>query len=324
MMRRILSALLGTLAALAFGSSAHAQTQGQYPDRPVKLIVAFAPGGAPDVMARAYAEKLKELLGQPVIIDNKPGATGAIGADAVAKAPADGYTLLLNSSAMVINPWVVKQPFDFQKDLAPVVRTADTPYLLTVGPSLPIRNLDEFIAHAKKNPGKLLCGTYGIASPPHLALELLKKEAGIDVVHVPYKTFAQALPDLLSGQLSCSIDPPTIPMQQVRAGRIRAVAHTGTGVMEAAPQVDAIGKRYPVAAVVGWQAIFAPAATPAPILARLRADWQKVIGTPTITQKIRDAGFQPGAETVEAFARSIAADYEKFGRLIKDNNIRLE
>jgi len=321
-MRALLAALLA--AAAAWVPLAPASAQGQYPDRPIRLIVAFSPGGAPDIMARAYAEKLKELLGQPVIVDNRPGATGAIGADLVAKAPPDGYTLLLNSSAMAINPWVVRQSFDFRKDLTPVVRTADTPYLLTVGPSLPIRNLDEFIGYAKKNPGKLLCGTYGIASPPHLALELLKKEAGIDVVHVPYKTFGQALPDLLSGQLSCSIDPPTVPMQQVRAGRIHAVAHTGTGTMDAAPQVDAIGRRYPVAAVVGWQAVFAPAATPAPVLAKLRGEWQKVIASPEIVRKIREAGFEPGGDPVDAFARAIASDYEKFGRVIGDNNIRLE
>jgi tripartite-type tricarboxylate transporter receptor subunit TctC len=321
-MRLVLAKFFAAVAAVASLACAHAQTP--YPDRPIKLIVAFSPGGAPDIMARAYAEKLKEQLGQPVIVDNRPGATGAIGADLVAKAPSDGYTLLLNSSAMVINPWVVKQPFDFQKDLAPVVRTADSVYLLTISPKLPIQTLDEFIAYAKKNPGKLQCGTYGIASPPHLALELFKKEAGVDIQHVPYKTFGQALPDLLSGQLSCSLDPPTVPLQQVRAGRIRAVAHTGPGTLEAWPQAEGWGKRYPAAAVIGWQAIFAPAATPAPVLAKLRTEWQKAIASPEIAQKIREAGFQPAAEGLDAFNRAIATDYEKFGRVIKENNIRLE
>ena len=126
-----------------------------FPEKPVKLVVAAAAGGAGDTLARAYAEKLKDQLGQPIVIDNKPGATGTIAADMVAKSPADGYTLLLNSSAMVINPWIVKQPFDFTKDLTPVARTAETPYIMTVGSKLPINNLDEFIAYAKKNPGKL-------------------------------------------------------------------------------------------------------------------------------------------------------------------------
>lgn len=321
-MHRHFIKLLAVFAALGFISGASAQAA--YPDRPIKLVVAFSPGGAPDIMARGYAEKLKEFVGQPVIVDNKPGATGAIGADIVAKAPGDGYTLLLNSSAMVINPWVVKQPFDFQKDLAPVIKTAETPYVITVNNSVPVKNLTEFIAYAKSNPGKVLCGTYGIASPPHLALELLKKEAKIEVLHVPYKTFGQALPDLLSGQLTCSIDPPTIPMQQVRAGKIRAIAHTGTTTMESAPELEGIGKRYPIASVVGWQAIFAPASTPAPVLEKLRAEWRRVISAPDVAQKIRDAGFQPGTDSVDAFVQSIATDYEKFGRVIKENNIRLE
>jgi tripartite-type tricarboxylate transporter receptor subunit TctC len=318
MVRSLVGFLATCLACLA------AHSQPSYPERPIKLVIAFAPGGAPDIMGRAYADRLREQLGQPVIVDNKPGATGAIGADAVAKAPGDGYTLLLNSSAMVINPWVVKQPFDFQRDLVPVIRTAETPYLMTINPTLPIRNLEEFVAYAKKNPGKLMCGTYGIASPPHLALELLKKEAGIDVVHIPYKTFAQALPDLLSGELACSIDPPTVPAPHVKGGRLRAIAHTGATPMEGYPGLDAFGKRYPVAAVVGWQAVFAPASTPAPILAKLRAEWQKVIGSPQVVQKIKDSGFHPGGDAVEAFAGTIAADHEKFGRVIRDNNIRLE
>jgi tripartite-type tricarboxylate transporter receptor subunit TctC len=170
----------------------------------------------------------------------------------------------------------------------------------------------------------LQCGTYGIASPPHLALELFKKEAGVDIQHVPYKTFGQALPDLLSGQLSCSLDPPTVPLQQVRAGRVRALAHTGSGTLEAWPQAEGWGKRYPAATVIGWQAIFAPAATPAPVLAKLRSEWQKVIASPEIAQKIREAGFQLAPEGLDAFSRAIASDYEKFGRVIKDNNIRLE
>jgi tripartite-type tricarboxylate transporter receptor subunit TctC len=313
---------LCALAALTVSGLGQAQTA--YPERPLKLVVAFAAGGAPDIMARAYVEKLKEQLGQPIVVDNKPGATGAIGADLVAKAPADGYTLLLNSSAMVINPWVKKQAFDFRKDLVPVARAADTPYLMTVNPKLPIHNLAEFIDYAKKNPGKLSCATYGIASPPHLALELLKKEAGIDVLHVPYKTFGQALPDLVSGQLSCSIDPPTSPAPQVAAGHIRAIAHTGNAGMALFPKADAIGKQFPVATVVGWQAIYAPAATPEPVLARLRTEWQKALISPAVQKTIREAGFEYTKGSLDDFMKEIEADYQKFGRVIKDNDIRLD
>ncbi|WP_038201144.1 Bug family tripartite tricarboxylate transporter substrate binding protein [Xenophilus azovorans] len=312
------------LALAAVAASGAGLAQGTYPDRPIKLVVAFAPGSAPDIMSRAYGEQLKEQMGQPIVVDNRPGATGAIGADIVAKAPADGYTLLLNSSAMVINPWVKKQPFDFRKDLVPVARPADTPYLMTVNPKLPIHNLAEFIDYAKKHPGQLSCATYGVASPPHLALELLKKETGIDVLHVPYKTFGQVLPDLVSGQVSCSIDPPTSPAPQVAAGHIRAVAQTGNAPMAAFPQVDAIGQRFPAATVVGWQVVYAPAGTPAPVLSRLRAEWQKALASPAVQKTIRDAGFEPSKGSLEDFYKEIEADYQKFGRVIKDNDIRLD
>lgn len=309
------------LAAAAATPLAFAQA---YPERPIKLIVAFAAGSATDIMARAYAEKLKEGLGQPIVVENRPGAAGAIGAELAAKSPADGYTLLLNTSAMAISPWVSRPAFDFQKDLVPIARAADTPYVLTVDARLPIRSLDELIAHARSQPGKLACATYGIASPPHLALELLKASAGVDIVHVPYRTFAQALPDLMSGQLQCSIDVPTSPAPHVRAGKLRALAHTGAAPMEAYPTAQPFGQRYPQATVVGWQAIFAPAGTPPAIVARLRTEWAKVLASPDITQKIRDAGFQPSGLAMEPFTAEIAADHAKFGRIIKERNIRLE
>ena len=313
--------LLYVLAVAAASSAVAAQTS--YPSRPVKLIVAFAAGSAPDIMARVYGNELKERLGQPVVVDNKPGATGAIGADLVVKAPVDGYTLLLNSSALAINPWVKKQSFDFRRDLVPVARTGDSKYVLTVYPKLPIHNLDDFIGYAKKNPGKLMCATYGVASPPHLALELLKKEAGIDVMHVPYKTFGQVLPDLVSGQVSCSLDPAASVAPHVPTGTVRAVAHTGKGSIEMYPKLDGIGNRFPLATVVGWQAIFAPAATPEPVLARLRKDWQETLKSPAVQKVLRDSGFEPAQGSLDDFKNDIEADYRKFGRVIKENDIRL-
>lgn len=296
----------------------------EFPDKPIKLVVGAAAGGAADILARSYAEKLKEQVGQPVVVDNKPGATGAIGADLVAKAPPDGYTIGLNSSAMMINPWLVKQPFDVMKDLTPVARAADTPYVVMVGAKLPIQNLDEFVAYAKNNPGKLECATYGVGSPPHIALELFKKAAGINIVHVPYKTFAQALPELLSGQVGCSIDLPTVPVPYVRSGQLRAIAHTGTEVMSLYPGAEPFGKRYPGATVVGWQGIFAPSATPRPVLERLRNEWAKVLSNPEIKQRIRTGGYSPSTVNIDAFTKEIASDYEKFGKIVKDTGIRLQ
>ncbi len=294
-----------------------------YPDKPLRFVVPYAPGGAADILARAYADKLKDQMGQPIVVENKPGATGTIGTDAVAKAPGDGYTMVLNSNAIVINPWLVKQPFDVMKDLTPVARTAETSYLVMVGAKLPIHNFDEFIAYAKNHPGKLECSSYGSGSPPHIALELLKKAAGVDILHVPYKTFSQTLPDLLSGQLGCAFDVPTVPLPYVRSGQLRAIAHTGQGKMELYPEAAPIGARYPAATVVGWQAIFTPSSTPKPVLERLRTGWAKALVHPEVQQKIREAGFQSSNKSMEDFEKEIADDHEKYGRVIKETGIKI-
>lgn len=296
----------------------------EFPDRPLRLIVPFPAGGVSDILGRSYADKLKDQLGQPVIVDNRPGATGAIGTETAIRAPADGYTLVLNSSALVINPWFGKQPFDYAKDLTPIARTGETPYIVTVDAKLPIQNLEQFIAYSKTNPGKLGCGTYGNGSPPHLALELFKLSAGVDILHVPYKTSIQAVPDMFSGQLGCVFEPPPGSIAHVKSGRLRIVAHTGPGAMASYPGVDAIGKRYPGAAVIGWQAIFVASATPKPVVERLRSAMAKALATPELQQKLRDAGFEPSTGSLDDFEKEIAADHEKYGKVIKATGIRLE
>lgn len=319
---RIVSKLVA--AVIAVGSLAiQPVAYAQYPERPVRFVIPFVAGSAPDIMARFYAERLKEELKQPIVVDNKPGATAAIGADLVAKSAADGYTILLNSNTLFINPWFRSQPFDVFKDLVPIIRTAHTPYLVSIRPSLAVNNLAEFIDYARKNPEKLACGTYGIGSPPHLALEMLNNAAGVNIRHIPYKTFGQALPDLMGGQLDCSIDPPTVPLQQVSAGRIRAIAHTGTSanVITGLPQLDPIGKYYPSATVVGWQAIYAPAGIPAPVLAHLRSAWKSVLTDPKIIQKIKEAGFEPLGDSIESFEAAMKSDYQRYGDIIKKNKI---
>jgi tripartite-type tricarboxylate transporter receptor subunit TctC len=317
--RRQLSQLLA--AALL---AAPALAAADYPDKPIRFVVPYVAGGAADMLARAYSEKLKEQMGQPIVVDNKPGATGTIGTDLVAKSPGDGYTMVLNSSAIVINPWLVKQPFDVMKDLVPVARTAETPYVVLVNAKLPIHDFDEFLAYAKANPGKLDCSSYGNGSPPHIALELLKKSAGLNIVHVPYKTFGQALPDLLSGQLGCAVDLPTVPLPHVKSGALRAIAHTGSGTMSMYPNAEPFGKRFPAATVVGWQAIFAPSATPRPVLEKLRTGWSKALAHPEVQQKIRDAGYQPSTISMDGFIKEIAADSEKFGKIIRETGIKAD
>lgn len=322
MKKRLWLKLMAAAAAM-ISLVAHPAAHAQYPDRPLRFVVPFVAGSAPDIMARFYAEKLKEELGQPVVVDNKPGATATIGTDFVAKAPADGYTLLLNANSMFITPWFTPPPYDVLKDFAPLIRTADTPYIVAVRPSLGVQNLAEFIEHARKNPDKVSCGTFGIGSPPHLALEMLNSAAGVKIRHIPYRTFAQTLPDLLSGTLDCSISPPPVPIPYANQGRIRAIAHTG-GVSDGVvglPGLESIGKHYPSAAVVGWQAIYARAGTPAPILARLRAAWRNVIADPKIVEKIRESGFQPLGDSIDAFEAAMRSDHQRFGDIIKKYNI---
>lgn len=318
---KIITAALSALAMLGFGATA---AQAQYPERPLRLIVPFQAGGAPDTMARGYAERLGAQLKQPIVVENRPGATGAIGSENLLRSAPDGHTLLVNSSAMTIVPWVVKQSFDALDDLTAVARTADTPYVITIHPGLPIQNLDDFIEYARKHPGELSCATYGVASPPHLALELLKKAADIDILHVPYKGFAQTLPDLSTGRLSCSIDPPTALLPHIASGTIRAIAHTGSRPLQAVPQAAALGERYPETEVIGWQGIFVHAKTPAPIVERLRAEWADVLADEKVVDLIRVSGFEPAGQGVDDFVETIRADHQRFGQIIAERGIRLD
>jgi tripartite-type tricarboxylate transporter receptor subunit TctC len=295
-----------------------------FPDKPVRLIVPFPAGSAPDILARTYAERLKALWGQPVLIDNRPGATGAIGSELLVRSSGDGYTQLLNSSALLVNPWLTKQRFDLFKDLAPVVRTAQTPYVVLISAKLPVKNFSDFISLARKYPGKYTCATYGIASPPHLSLELLKQEAKVFIVHVPYSSVSP-LPDLISGTLDCAIYPPaTQQTDYVRAGSIRAIANTGDKVMLDYPDAQPFGEQFPFAKVVGWQGIFAPATTPEPLLNRIRGDWVKVLSEGGVVQKIKDVGFQPMTDSLDQFRAAMKSEYESFGQVIKSRGIKNE
>lgn len=296
----------------------------EYPEKPVKLVVAFPGGTVPDIMARSYGEKLKTIWSQPLVIDSRPGATGTVGADLVARAPGDGYTLLLNSSGLMISPWLVKIRFDVFNDLVPVIRTAYTPYLFLVSGKLPVKDFNEFLAYAKKNPGKLTCATYGIGSPPHMALEMLNREAGVKIVHVPYAT-TNSMPDTVSGNVDCTIAPPLGQDQYVKTGAVRVLAHSGDKTWPMFPDAVPVGKNYPAAAVLGWQAIFAPASTPKPLLDKLRADWARTLSDPVIVQKVREIGFEPmGDSSIEQATRSMREEHEKFGEVIRTLGIKAQ
>lgn len=314
----------GVLIGLAvLASAGHAQTAPPFPSKPVRLIVPYPAGTVPDILGRAFGAKLKESWGQPFIVESKPGATGSIGTEYVARSPGDGHTLLLNSNALLINPWISKQRFDVFKDLVPIIRTGQTAYVMTINPKLPIHNFSEFIDYAKKHPGKLACATYGIASPPHLALELLNREAGISIVHVPYST-SSPTPDVVSGAVDCSIAPPSGQGQFVKKGLIREIMHSGDYKMADYPLAEPVAKHYPGAVLMGWQAIFAPASTPAPLVKKLRADWRKAITDPSVVQTIKDNGFEPLVDDGDGFINAMHADHERFGTLTKSLGIRVD
>lgn len=319
MVRNFLCAALASVSILSL-PTAHAA----YPDRPVRLIVPFPPGGSIDAVARLIAEKLRVPLGQPVVVENRSGATGNIGTQAVAKSDPDGYTLLMHTSAIVINPWLTKAAFDAQRDFIPITRTATTPYAFVVRSTLPIKTLEDFVKYAKQHPGKLTCSTYGIGSPPHIALELLKQAAKVDVVHLPYRGFTQALPDLASGQLDCAMDSPTNVQPHVRSGMLHAVGVTAKTPYPLFPSAAAIAHTYPGTEVEGWQGILAPAGTPKATIDRLNSEIVKIVRGSEVQAKLRDLGFTPVGDTPVEFSTIFKEDYERFGRIIQSQGIRPE
>jgi tripartite-type tricarboxylate transporter receptor subunit TctC len=311
MHRRLVLAVISFVVALSAQAAIAA-----YPERPIRLIVAFPPGGSIDVVARILAERLRTNVGQPIVVENRPGASGNIAAQSVAAAAPNGYTALMTTSAITINPWMSSTNLDPVRDLSTVTRVAISPYALVVRASLPVKSLEDFIALAKSQPGKLTCSTYGVGSPPHLALELLKREAGIDVVHAPYRGFGQALPDLSAGLLDCSVDTPANVEQHVNAGTLRAIAVTSPAALGKFPDAKPMSSIYPKVVVEGWQAILLPAGAPQSLREQLSGELARIIREPEVTKRLQELGFEPVGDTPEQAATVLKSDYERFGPLI--------
>jgi tripartite-type tricarboxylate transporter receptor subunit TctC len=316
-------ALLLATAALTVCLSLSA-TFATYPDKAIRLVVAFPPGGSLDVVARILAEKLRVNIGQSVVVENRAGGAGNIAAQSVTAAAADGYTALMTTSAITINPWMTPTGFDPVKDLQAVTRVALSPYVLIVRSNLPVNSLDDFVTLAKSQPGKLTCSTYGVGSPPHLALELLKQEAGIDVVHAPYRGFGQALPDLTTGLLDCALETPANCEQHVIAGTLKAIAVTGPAALVKFPGAVPMSSRYPKVMVEGWQGILLPSGTPADVRDRLNRELVKIIHDPDIDRRLRELGFDPVGDTAQQAAEVLKADYERFGPVTRSLKLKAE
>jgi tripartite-type tricarboxylate transporter receptor subunit TctC len=312
------------LALAAFALPA--QAQGSYPDKPVRLVVNFPPGGAADVIGRAVAQQLGESLKQQVVVENRPGANGNIGADAVAKAPADGYTLLLSSGgAMTVNPFLYpSMPFDPVKDLTPVASAARVLVFLMAHPSVPVADAKSFFAHVKANPGRLSYGSPGNGSSPHIATEMMKRELGLFAVHVPYRGAAPALTDLLAGQLQFMFDPGP-GLRHAREGKLKLLAVGSSRRSSAAPEAPTLAEL----GLAGFDAdtvfgFYAPGATPPAVVEKLHAEINKALATPRVQEVMKGIGAEPMIVTRAEFIARQDADRARFGKFIKEAGIKAD
>lgn len=315
-----------TVVALVLWVSVSAFAQ-PFPSKPVRLIVPFPPGGAVDYYARAVQNRLQETLGQPILIENRSGAGGMVGADLVVKAAPDGYTLLVgNIASLAMNVGLYsKMTYDPRKDLTPIIRTVAVNYVMTVHPSVPARSVKELIDHAKANPGKLSYGSAGSGSAPHLATELLKQRAGIDMLHVPFKGGGPMVADLLGGQIHIVIADQANLMPHVKAGKLRALA-VGTLERSASyPDIPTIAESgFPGFEARAWQGIAGPANLPADIVTQLNAAFARAMAFPEVHQRLLDGGLDPITGTPEDFAAFIRSEIDKWAKVAKDVGARVD
>lgn len=311
------------LALTAFAVGAAAQSQQSYPNRPVRLVVPFPPGGGADNLARMLQDRLTQRLGQQVIIDNRAGANGNIGMEIVARAPADGYTMVITSvGTWAVNPSLYKLSFDAIKDFAPIIQISSSPGVLVVHPSLPVKNVKELVALAKAQPGKLDYGSAGVGGFGHISAVVFTQMTGTRMVHIPYKGAGPALMDLLAGQIQVLFNDATATMPHLKSGRMRALAVTSIKrmpVLSELPTIDEAGvKGYDNSA---WMAIAAPAGTPKEIIARLNSDLSAILRLPDIQEKSAALGAVIIGGTPEQLADYLKSEIAKFARVVKDAKI---
>ena len=306
---------LTLIALLVFQGSVNAQ----YPARPIRLLVPNPPGGATDTLARVLAPALGEALGQPVVVDNRPGSNGNLAMEATARAAPDGYTLLLCADAqVVIGPHLyAKMPLDPLKDLAPVATLVSTQMLLAVNPSVPVKSFSEFVDYARRAQPPLAYGSIGNGSQHHLVMEMLKSRAHIDLLHVPFKGGGPATTALIAGEISAAFGGNSVT-GHVRAGRLRALAVAGKQRSAVFPDLPRLAEFYPGLEVTPWLAIFAPTGIPSGVLTRLRAETNRLLGEADLREKIRRlGGLEPYVTTPEEFAALLRSEYAKYGEIVK-------
>ena len=319
-----LLAVAGLPAAIA--QTAPAPAPAAYPTKQITIVVPASPGGAIDLAARLIGQKLSEAWGQPVVVDNRAGATGIIGTDLVAKSPPDGHMLALVASSHAINPSMVKKlPFDTMKSFEPVALTHVVPLVLIVSPELPVKSVAELVAYGKANPGKLSFASSGNGGAPHFSGELFKSMTGLDLTHVPYKGSTLAHPDLISGRTSLMFDTVAAANVQIKAGRLRALAVTTARRSSVLPDVPTMQE----AGIAGyetstWGGLLAPAGTPAATVARLNAEVARILAMPDVRKTFQDNGIEPGGGSPRQFGDFIATEMVKWAKVAKDAGIQPE
>ena len=319
--RQLLSAAAcAALAAWTGGASA----QDPWPSKPIRFVVPFAAGVSPDVVARIISDPLSRALGQPVVVDNRAGAAGIIGADIAAKSPPDGYTIFMAvNSIMGVNPNVyTKLPYDTFHDFTPITQVAIVPYVLITGPRQPYNSLTDLIDKAKAHPKSIEYGSLGVGSGPHVVMEMMNNMARIQMLHVPYK--GSPLQDVLAGQIPLAFETATTAVPLIKTGKAKALAITSPRRSPALPDVPTVAELLPGYDGDGWQGIYAPAKTPKPIVDRLNLEIAKILKSPETQKKLDELGLIAVGSTVDDFARVSRSEYDKWGKIAKANHIRVE
>jgi tripartite-type tricarboxylate transporter receptor subunit TctC len=314
--------LLASALALAAGSAF-----AQYPTKPVRIIVPYPPGGTTDILARLVAKGLTDKFGQTFVVENRPGASGAIGSQAVAKSPPDGYTLVMGTiSSHGINSALYKSlPYDAIKDFAPVTNVASTPNVIAVNPGVPAKNLGELLKLAREKPGKLNFGSTSQGGSPHMSAELLKMMAHVELVHVPYKGAGPMLADLIGGQIEIGFDNLPSSMSHIKSGKVRAIAVTTTKRWPGAPEIPTVAESgVPGYEVSGWFGLLAPAGTPKPVIDALYRAVADVLKQPDVAKQLLELGAEPAANGPDAFGRQIADEVEKWKKVVAATGVKAE
>lgn len=321
MQRSVRSALVILLLGLTAAGTTLAQ---EFPNKPVRLLVPFPPGGTLDLVGRLLADRLRTVWTQPVIVENRVGANTALAVDQVAKSAPDGHTLLVHAFLVVTVPHLQKVPYEVNRDLVGVAQTATTAYALAASAKSGLNTWDDVMTAARKEPGKLNYGSGGNGSAQHLFIAMIANAAQVSLTHVPYKGNGPAMQAFLAGDVELLFDPTNTVINMVKAGKARALMVSGAKPHEALPGVPAMGALYPQLAIDGWHGVYAPAATPKPILDQLSSAIRAAVLSAELSARFREMGFEPSGLESGPFTEVMRRDYERWGKVIRDNNIRAD